>query len=380
MTQLKPQKRYIYPAILEFMQKRMVFVGGPRQVGKTTLCLAFLKEARASSEAYLNWDDLESRKILKAGHLPSQKVLLFDEIHKFKDWRNLIKGFYDKQKSQHQFLVTGSARLDIYRRGGDSLLGRYRYLNLHPLSVPELGLNSKSDLETLLKFGGFPEPFFMASEKEWRLWQRERLYRVVNDDIRDLEQLREYSSIELLAEELPRRVASPLSIKSLGEDLKVNPRTVEKWVQILEKVYYCFRILPFGAPRIRAVKKEKKLYLWDWSSIDSDGAKFENFVASHLLKYCDFIQDTEGHRMELRFLRDTDKREVDFVVLKDKQAIFAVECKTGQDHVSPHIRYFKERCSIKKFYQVHLGTKDYQTQDGVRVLPFHTFCQEVGLK
>jgi uncharacterized protein len=165
----------------------------------------------------------------------------------------------------------------------------------------------------------------------------------------------------------------------LSEDLEFNFRTIENWVSILEKVYFCYRILPYGSQKIRAVKKEKKVYLWDWSACEDSGSRFENFVAGHLLKYCHFIEDTQGDAMELRFLRDTDKREVDFVVLKNKKPIFAVECKSGERSLSPHIKYFKERTSIPKFYQVHLGTKDYAPESGVRVLPFIKFCQEASL-
>lgn len=372
-------ERYLKKDISEFLKKRMVFVGGPRQVGKTTLCLSFLKDPHNKSKAYLNWDNLGSKKIIKSGELPDEKIILFDEIHKFKNWRSLLKGYYDTNKGSQNYLVTGSARLDHYRRGGDSLLGRYRYLRLHPLTIPELKIHSTEDVSSLLKLGGFPEPFLSGSEKEWKLWSRERLYRVINDDIRDIENLREYSSIELLAESLPDRVGSPLSIKSLSEDLEVNFRTAENWISILEKVYYCFRILPFGAPKIRAVKKEKKLYLWDWSSCNTEGSKFENFVASHLLKYCHYLEDTEGDVMELRFIRDTDKREIDFVIIKNKKPIFAVECKTGEKGISPHIRYFRDRTNIPKFYQVHLGKKDALIEGNIRILPFSKFCKEVNL-
>lgn len=371
--------RYLTPFVEEFLKKRMVFVGGPRQVGKTTLCLDFLDPSTVKNRAYLNWDDINSRKIIRNGELPPAPLVVLDEIHKYKSWRNLLKGFYDKNKGEQNYLVTGSARLDIYRRGGDSLLGRYRYLRLHPFSVNELNIGSLGDLKGLLQFGGFPDPYLAQSEKEAKLWRRERLYRIVNDDIADLENLREYSTIETLAEALPDRVGSPLSLKALCEDLGVNQRTVAHWIEILEKVYYCYRISPFGAPKIRAVKKEQKAYLWDWSAVENEGIRFENMVASHLLKFCHFKEDTEGDVMELRFIRDHDKREVDFVVLKNKKPLFAVECKTGERQLSPAIRYFKERTNIPYFYQVHMGTKDYLAEEKIRVLPFLKFCTEMGL-
>jgi hypothetical protein len=233
-------------------------------------------------------------------------------------------------------------------------------------------------VEALLRFGGFPEPFFRGSDRHWRRWQRERLDRVVRDDVRDLERVREISLIELLVDALPSRVGSPLSVKSLREDLEVAHDTAERWLGILENLYVCFRIAPFGAPRIRAVKKERKLYLWDWSAVPEPGARFENLVASHLLKLCHFREDTEGHRMELRFLRDTDAREVDFVVLENRKPLFAVEVKTGERAVGPAVRYFKQRTGIPRWYQVHLGAKDASV-DGVRILPFATLCREIGI-
>ena len=156
--------------------------------------------------------------------------------------------------------------------------------------------------------------------------------------------------------------------------------TVERWLTIFERLYLCYRIPPFGAKRVRAVRKEKKLYFWDWSHVADRGARFENMVASHLLKYCHYVEDTEGHEMELRFIRDTDKREVEFVVLRDGRAEFAVECKSGEQSAAPACRYFRERTDIPRFYQVHLGTKDFgNATTNTRVLPFSTFCCEVGL-
>jgi predicted AAA+ superfamily ATPase len=308
---------------------------------------------------------------------PGEGIVVRDEIHKHARWRNLVKGIFDTRQHGQSFLITGSARLDVYRRGGDSLHGRYHAYRLHPLSLTEVG-GGREALEGLLRFGGFPEPFFKASERHRRRWSRERMDRVVHDDVRDLERVRETSLVELLVEALPSRVGSPLSVKSLREDLEVAHDTAERWLKILENLYVCFRIAPFGAPRIRAVKKEQKLYLWDWSVIESPGARFENLVASHLLKLCHHLEDTEGHRMELRYLRDTDKREVDFVVLRDRKPLFAVEAKSGEREISPALRYFKARTSIPRWYQVHLGTKD-AVVGGVRVLPFARLVAELDI-
>ena len=257
--------------------------------------------------------------------------------------------------------------------------GRYRYLRLHPFSVGEAKLTTLGDVKSLMKFGGFPEPFLAQSERDQRLWCKERLYRIVNDDIGQIESLKDYSRLEVLAEALNSRVGSLLSLKSLEEDLQVSQKTVAHWVEILERIYYVFRIYPFGAPKIRALKKTAKAYLWDWGEVEAEGARFENMVASHLLKFCHYLEDTEGEKMELRYLRDTDQREVDFVVVKNKKPLFAVECKTGEKNVSKSILYFKSRTSIPVFYQVHMGSTDYLSADGVRVLPFHLFCKELDL-
>lgn len=369
--------RYLQSNIQADLKRKMVFLGGPRQVGKTTFATALLGKDKEKSEAYFNWDVTSSRKKIMAEELPfDAPLIVLDEIHKYSRWHNLVKGFFDKYKNSTAFLVTGSARLNQYRRGGDSLVGRYHYYTLHPLSLGELKRFEDETLQKLLKFGGFPEPFFTENEVQWRRWQRDRDELLIREDIRDLERVRELTHIGLLLDTLPDRVGSPLSVESLRKNLEVSHDSVKRWLDIFENLYITYRISPFGSPKIRAVKKEQKLYFWDWSKVPSPGEKFENLVASQLLKYCDFLQDTEGHRMELRFLRDTDKREVDFVVIKDKKPIFAVECKTGEKQISPHIRYFKERTNIQKFYQVHLGTNDYE-KDGVRVCPFVTFCKEV---
>ena len=187
--------------------------------------------------------------------------------------------------------------------------------------------------------------------------------------------MKDLSSIELLADALTERVGSPLSIKNLADDLETHHATMKSWVSILDNIYYSYRISPYGFHKIRAVKKEQKLYLWDWSTLKEPSFRFENMMASHLLKYCHLMEDTEGENMELRFLRDTDKREIDFVVLKNKKPLFAVECKTGEKNVSPHIHYFKDRTNIPKFYQVHLGSKHIEVDQRIEVLPFWKFCQ-----
>lgn len=377
------KSRYIKASVETDLADRMIFVGGPRQVGKTTFALSLLGTNQdESSPAYLNWDALADREKIIAGRLPAgQKRIILDEIHKYAQWRNLIKGLFDKNKSTMSFVITGSARLDYYRKGGDSLQGRYHYYRLHPFSTTECNVRpDKALVDQLLRFGGFPEPFLKAEDRFHRRWMREHSARIIHEDLRDLEHVREVSMLELLLHHLPACVGSPLSVNSLSKLLQVAHETVEHWLAIFERLYVSYRILPFGAKRIRAVRKEKKLYFWDWSRVENPGARFENMVAGHLLKYCHFIEDTQGHVMELRYIRDTDKREVDFVVLRDGHAEFAVECKSGERNVSPMCRYFRERTEIPRFYQVHLGERDYgNAETNTRVMPFAAFCRDLAL-
>ena len=367
--------RYLKSPISKDILEKMVFVGGPRQVGKTTLARQIIKK----KASYLNWDNVEHRYFIIKNQLPTYRnELIFDEIHKFVNWRSFIKGFYDTYGDKTKIIVTGSARLDHFKKGGDSLFGRYHYFRLHPFSLKELNKKPKpDDVNTLLNLGGFPEPVLKGSEKSYRRWSLERLNRVVYTDINDLENIKEISSIEVLTHSLNDRVGSVLSIENLRQDLQVSHNTVSRWLDILQTLYICYRLSPFSdSKKIRSVKKEQKLYLWDWAQVSNPGARFENMVASQLLKYCHFIEDTEGYRMNLRYIRDRDGREIDFVVIKENKPLFAVECKVSDPTLSKSIRYFKERTNIPEFYQVHLENKDIGSADiEGRSLPFWKFCQ-----
>lgn len=373
--------RYLTPFIRSDLKEKMVFLSGPRQVGKTTLALSLLSGTE-THPAYFNWDSLnDQRRLLAQEFPPHQQLLIFDEIHKYKRWRNWLKGLFDKTRRQRRYLITGSARLDLYSRGGDSLSGRYHFHILHPLSLKEIDPGRRrSTTEALLKFGGFPEPFLAHSEIKWRRWQTERARQVLRDDLRDLEKVDEIVLISRLAEHLTRLIGSPLSINALREDLQVAHQTVQNWLNILERLFVLFRIAPFGAPKIRAVKKEMKAYLWDWSLVSDPGPRFENLVASQLLKYCHFVEQTQGYPMELRYIRDTDKRETDFVILKNNVPLFAVESQLNDRDIPAAIPYFAQRLKISKFYLVHFGRKDYAHASlPLRVLPFEKFTEELDL-
>ena len=366
--------RYLASYIQNDLAERMVFLGGPRQVGKTVLSQTLIPNYKDMHPAYLNWDFLEHQRKIKNREWPiTEKLIVLDEIHKYKNWRNLIKGFYDTLKNTHSFLITGSARLDHFRKGGDSLLGRYHYYRLHPYTLKEVG-NNRANLQRLFHFGGFPECYHKQDEKFLRRWHLERINKLIKTDLRDLENVQDLDKIQLLAEELPNRIGSPLSYKSLAEDLQIDFKTCKRWIGILDSLYYAFVISPYGSPKIRAVKKEQKLYLWDFSQVEDLGARFENMVACQLLKFCHFHEDIDGRRMELRYIRDTDKREVDFIILQDKKPLFAVECKLSEKNLSNSIRYFTERTPVPKFYQVHMDTMERQISEKIAIVPFERFC------
>ena len=353
----------------------MVFVGGPRQVGKTTLA----KQVLGNREGYLSWDIPENReRILRRQLWADTSLWVFDEIHKHRGWRDLLKGLYDEWQGERQILVTGSARLDLYRHGGDSLQGRYHYLRLHPLSVAELGLSTNSELADLLTLGGFPEPFFGGSAVEARRWSREYRTRLIRDDVADLERIEDLGRLELLMLRLPELVGSPLSINALREDLQVAHKTVANALDILERLYAIVRLSPFGSPRIRAVKKERKHFHLDWTLVRDEAARFENLVAIHLLKWVHHEQDTKGRDLELRYFRDIDRREVDFVIVEEGRPIVLVESKWSDADVSRSLRYLRERTDRPDTWQISAtGAKDYVTADGIRVAPAVRFLSSL---
>ncbi len=342
----------------------MVFVAGPRQVGKTTLAQRLLRRR----PGYLNWDAASDREAILRGELPRSSFWVFDEIHKYRLWRRVLKGLWDKRHATQRILVTGSARLDFYRYGGDSLQGRYHLLRLHPLSVGELGLATAAELRDLLTLGGFPEPFFGGDEQEARRWSREYRNLLVREELTSLERVTDLGRVELLMLRLPELVGAPLSLNALREDLQVSHATVANWVAILERLYAVFRVVPFGAPRIRAVKKEQKHYHLDWTVVPGEAQRFENLVGAHLLKWVHFRQDTEGRDVDLRYFRDVDGREVDFVVVEGRRPTHLIECKWADAPVDGALRYLKRRFPHAEAWQISAtGAKDFVSPDGVRV-------------
>lgn len=348
------------------LKKKMVFLGGPRQVGKTTLAKSLL----AGRPGYLNWDIPEHRERILSNKLPDTGFYVFDEIHKYRHWRNYLKGLYDRHKDERRIMVTGSARLDLYRFGGDSLQGRYHYLRLHPLSAAELKLTTQADFMDLLRRGGFPEPFFSSSEIDAKRWSREYRTRLIREDIMSIEHIQDLGQLELLMLRLPDLVGSPLSVNSISEDLQTAHKTIERWIQALERMYAVFRLAPFGSPPIKAVKKGRKHYHYDWALVKDLPARFENLVASHLLKWVHHEEDTKGRNLELRYLRDIAGREVDFVLLEDGKPLELVECKWSDREISPALKYAAARLPGVRAVQIYAeGSADYVTKENIAVMP-----------
>lgn len=373
---ISPHEKTYRERIEEDLQEKMVLVSGPRQVGKTTLA----KTIAGSKGTYYNWDYFEHRdSILKNIWPKTKSILVLDEIHKYRKWRNLVKGLYDVNKDHLSILVTGSAKLDIYRRGGDSLQGRYHLYRMHPFTIQELGGN-KNAWKDLFTLGGFPEPFLRGSELKANRWRKEYRSLLIREELTALEDFKDLGSIELLAIRLPSSIASPLSINAIREDLQVAHKTAEKWIQGLESLYYCYTIPPFGSSKIKSVKKEKKLYLWDWSSVEEKGPRFENMVGSHLLKLIHLREDSFGEDWNLCFYRDWEKREVDFILVKNGKPFCFIECKLSETNIDPSLKYLKNKFPKVPSYQLtHQAEKSYSSKEGIIVMDaFDFFKTEIS--
>ncbi len=347
--------RYIASHILDDLRKKMVFVGGPRQVGKTTLAKAILAK-NFPAGIYLNWDYDEDRQdILQKRWSDENDLLIFDELHKFPRWKSWIKGIYDVSHEIHSFLITGSARLDIYRRGGDSLMGRYHYWRLHPFTLDEIpnGFSSKDAFNRLMTVGGFPEPFLDGDEREARRWRRERFDRVIREDVRDLESVRNIQLLSMFLDLLRHRVGGLVRLSNIASDIQISPKTAKSWLEVLERMYLVFSVRPYTKSLPRAVLKPPKVYFFDNGDVLGDeGVRFENLVATSLLKRLHFLEDRDGYCYELRYIRDKEGREVDFAVIKDGHLEELIEAKYSDDSISRHLQYYAERLKPAKATQI----------------------------
>ena len=382
----------------------MAFLSGPRQVGKTTLA----KTIAPSGSFYFNWDELNDRELILQGsnrlaEIASLKqihehkpLLIFDEIHKYNNWKTFLKGLYDGYKDQVNILVTGSAKPDVYKKGGDSLMGRYFHYRLHPLSVAEL-LERDSPISSeisnprelperkytdLLNWGGFPEPFLKADRRFFNRWSRLREQQLLQEDIRELTRVQELGQLETLAFLIKQQAGQMTSYSKLAKKVRVSINTIKRWLATLEAMYYVFSIRPWTKNITRSLLKEPKYYLWDWSQNTDLGARNENFIASQLLKSVHYWTDIGLGNYELFFLRDKEKRELDFLVSRNNKPWFMVEVKSSLNaKLSTNLEVFQRQLNLEHVFQVAIDG-DYVDKDVFSIkrpiiVPAKTFLSQL---
>lgn len=351
----------------------MVFLTGPRQVGKTSLALDIAKDYEHS--VYLNYDNFSHREIIKQENwLADTRLLILDELHKMNDWKNYLKGIYDTKPAQLQILVTGSARLETFRQSGDSLAGRFFRHRLNPLSVVEIPDSNHQTINRLMQRGGFPEPFLTESETDARRWRLQYIDGLIRTDILDFEKIHDFRAIQLTLELLRQRVGAPLSYSSLARDVGSSPNTIKRYIEILEALYIIFRVTPYHRNIARSIQKEGKIYFYDTAMVQGDeGIRFENLVAISLLKHLNAIEDYKGIKAGLKTLRTKEKKEVDFLLEINGQPANMIEVKLTDSKISPTLKYFHNKYGIAaiqliKNLQTERMDKGIELRNGYRYL------------
>lgn len=350
--------------------RQMALLSGPRQVGKTTMC-------RELGNAYLNWDNADDRRVIQKGpkavaerlaldELSAEGLAVtFDELHKHPRWKAFLKGFFDTYEKQARILVTGSARLDIFRRGGDSLMGRYFLYRIHPYSVaerirttiPQAPIQPPAPLaqeewDALWQHGGFPEVFLRREMRFTRRWRALRNEQLMKEDVRQVAQIQDMGALQTLSALLQERSGQQLIYSNLANEIGVSVPTVQRWIKVFEHLYFGFTLRPWFANITKALRKEPKWFLRDWSGIDELGAKAETFIACHLLKAVEGWTDLGIGNFELRYLRDKLKREVDFLIVRDRKPWCLVEVKASRAALSESLGYFQSRTKAPHAFQV----------------------------
>ncbi len=330
--------------IIKDLDKKMVFIVGPRQAGKTWLAKEVAKSFKNS--VYLNYDVIDDKEILKQrSWLSSTDLLIMDELHKMPDWKNYLKGVYDSKPSSMKILVTSSARLDVFDRLGDSLAGRYFRHRLLPLSLAEiLQTNQKISSNRLLTHSGFPEPLGYDNFVDVKRWRQQYIESLLSTDIFEFDIIHNIKAMRLIFNLLRKKVGSPISYQSLAEDAAVSPTTVKKYIQILESLFIIFRISPYSKNIARSILKEPKVYFFDTGLVLSDErAKFENFVANCLLKHVYATVDCQAEEYSLHYLRTKDGEEIDFALIKNDRVELAIETKLSKVDISKSLMKFNKK-------------------------------------
>lgn len=361
-------KRIYTPYAQEFLTKKIIMLTGPRQSGKTTLAKMF-----SGKSQYLNYDSEEDREIYQEKSWNRHTdFIIFDELHKMKNWKRWIKGIMDTEGNHPALVVTGSARLDTYRKVGDSLAGRYFQYRVHPLDIRELvtinkRIDRKQAIKNLLEYSGFPEPFLEKNTKFYNLWKKTHLDIILRQDLISQENVREIKSIEILIDLLKKRVSAPISYNSLSKDVQCSDKTVKRWLLLLENMYIVFKVLPFHKNIARANLKKPKYYFYDVARVPDKAARLENLVACSLLKECHFRQDCLGENWELYYLGKRGGIEIDFLIAKDDIPQIVVEVKMSDDSLSKNFKYIANELNVKKIQLVKNLKREKTFPDGTEI-------------
>ncbi|CCB92225.1 putative uncharacterized protein [Waddlia chondrophila 2032/99] len=345
-------KRNLQKHILEDLPKKIVLISGPRQTGKTTI-----SKQLCDQFDYFNYDSGEDRLAIRQKRWDRSKLLIiFDELHKMKQWKRWLKGVFDTEGIPPQILVTGSAKLDIHKRVGDSLAGRYFQYRLHPLDLKEihqfLNVKIEDGFNTLWHCSGFPEPFLEGSRTYYRRWRRSHIDIILRQDLIDLSSVRDIESVQTLVLLLSQRTGSTVSYANLARDLDRDPNTIKRWLQLLENLYIIYRVTPYSKNVARSLKKEPKFYFYDHALIEDEGARLENIVANALKKELHFLEDTQGIKGALHYLRTKDGQELDFLVTLDGVPTHLIEVKMGDDKPAYGFRHFSKLFPDAMHFQV----------------------------
>jgi predicted AAA+ superfamily ATPase len=372
-------KRIQEKQIEKDLAKKIVFLVGPRQVGKTWLAKKIGKEIKKT--VYLNYDRLEDREIiLKEQWLPDTNLLILDELHKMAGWKNYLKGVFDTKPNDLKILVTGSARLDTFRQSGDSLAGRYFVHHLLPLSLSEIKQTEEGiDFDRLIKRGGFPEPYLASSDVEANRWRNQYIDGLIREDILNFEKIDDLRAIQTIFNLLRGKVGAPISYSSLARDAEISPTTVKKYIKILEALYIIFRVPPYTKKIARAILKEPKIYFYDNGLVEGDeGKKLENLVAVSLLKNILGRNDYLGEKNKLFYLNTKEKKEVDFAIASEEKMGEIIEVKLSDSDISKNLRYFSDKYNFLA-KQIVKNLKREKRVDDIEVIRAQDFLENLYL-